>query len=119
MKLVNRICAGLRALYQLCVYFLLGIVPAIILSPTLLLIAIGKWRVKLLWLWIYLDMLVATVAHFTWKRTISGIAGERCDKYLRFHYIRKVINWLAKLFGDTADHCIRAYAWEIYEGYAK
>ena len=101
----------IRALWQLTCYLIVGLPILILLSPTALLFKRSK-KIRNLWIWF--DRLVATVVHFTWKRTISGITGQYMNTKPRYKYQARVIDELATWFGDTRKHCYRAYRWEQF-----
>lgn len=61
--------------------------------------------------WLALDIIVCTIIHGTFRRTISGYTGQRMH-LKRYKLQASVIDTLAKLFGDDKDHCLRAYGWE-------
>ena len=62
--------------------------------------------------WFALDVLAATTLHGTFRRTISGITGQYMNTKKRYRYQAKFIDWLAIKFGDTPNHCYRAYLYE-------
>ena len=101
--------AVIRAVWQLCTYVTVGLPILLILLPSAPFMGRSK-KIKFVWIWF--DRLVATVIHFTWKRTISGISGQYMKTKLRYEYQAKVIDKLATLVGDKKDHCLRAYRWE-------
>jgi len=70
-------------------------------------------------IWYLIDVLICTVAHNTYMRTISGWTGQHMSSKKRYCYQAKVIDWLAQLVGDTSNHCFRQYRWEIKKGYVK
>jgi len=64
------------------------------------------------------DDLIASIFFFTLSRTLSGIAGEgKHKKKLGYKFIADIIDWLAVLFGDADEHCLRAYFWEKSKGF--
>lgn len=65
--------------------------------------------------WYNLDVAVATIAHGTYNRTISGIAGQRAYEMpsSRWVYVARVIDILAEILGDGSNHCYRAYKYEM------
>jgi hypothetical protein len=106
----------IRAIWQLLVYVIVGLPMLIILLPS------APWilknpKVELVWIWF--DRLVCTVAHGTWKRTISGWTGQHMTNKNkpRYMYQAKVIDWCAELVGDSPQHSHRAYVWEKACGY--
>lgn len=111
MLLRDRVLPALRAVWQLLTYVGVGLPTLILLLPTAFWFNKSK-TIKSIWIWF--DRLVATVVHFTWKRTISGITGQYMNTKKRYHYQAKVIDKLAVLFGDDKDHCYRAYRWERF-----
>ena len=62
--------------------------------------------------WFAIDVLAATTLHGTFRRTISGWTGQHMESKKRYMYQAKVIDWLAIKFGDTPNHCYRAYLYE-------
>lgn len=65
--------------------------------------------------WFSLDVLACTIIHKTKGITISGYTGARL--HLKRYAIQGyVIDKLAILCGDTANHCLRAYQWEVSKG---
>lgn len=109
MSKIEMMKAALRAVWQLCTYLSVGLPIFLVLLITAPFIGRSN---TVLNVWIWFDRLVATVVHFTWKRTISGLTGQYMTKKLRYKYQAKVIDFLAKLCGDTPNHCERAYRWE-------
>ena len=109
MKKIDMIKACLSVLWKLTVYVIVGLPMLILLLPTSPYINSSK-QIKNIWIWF--DRIVATIIHFTWKRTISGITGQYMNKKLRYKYQAKVIDKLALLVNDDEDHCARVYRWE-------
>ncbi len=52
------------------------------------------------------DIAVCIMAHGV-KRTISGLTGERMDKYKRYYYLSLLIDTLAYPFEKEWNHCKR------------
>lgn len=108
--------AYILALRTLLVYVFLGLPMAVIIAPTL---PYAGTYPMLFNLWIWVDRRVCTWAHGTKMRTISGYTGARMGTHKRFLITGTVINLLARCVGDGANHCQRADAWEIKNGYDK
>lgn len=70
-------------------------------------------------IWHTIDVLICSILHGTHKRTISGWTGQHAQKYKRYYYQAKVIDFLAELAGDGLNHCHRAYLHELKKGLVK
>ncbi|GLX86383.1 hypothetical protein tloyanaT_26360 [Thalassotalea loyana] len=102
-----------KVFQQLLGYVLIGLPMSLLMLPSL--IAFNRsTHIKRSWL--ALDIFIATLAHGTLRRTISGLTGERMHKQKRYYYQALVIDFLAKLVGDGPNHCYRAYLWEQRQG---
>jgi hypothetical protein len=105
-----------RACWQLLCYVVLGLPVLLLLSPSAPFIR----RFYVVWLvWIWFDRMVCTIAHGTWKRTISGWTGQHLQHKKRYDYQANCIDLLALLFGDDKQHCQRAFQWEQEKGLVK
>ena len=63
-----------------------------------------------------LDVLAASWIHGTHSRTISGITGERAFNGSKVYKAQeRIIDSLARLFGDDNNHCYRAWQTELGE----
>lgn len=114
--MINKVASFFRAVWQLALYLTVGLAFTPVILSTATLITTYRWA-YLLWLWF--DRIVCTIVHFTWKRTISGLTGERALTMARYRYQAIVIDWLAELVGDKPNHCYRAYLWEKRKGFCK
>lgn len=61
--------------------------------------------------WYALDLVAGSVFHFRYKRTVSGITGERAinERYGAL-IMERVVN---TIFRDDPDHCRRTYRREL------
>ncbi|MGK0272145.1 MAG: hypothetical protein ACI88H_002811 [Cocleimonas sp.] len=103
----------IRAIWQLLCYVIIGLPVLIILLPSAPWV-IKSSKVKTVWIWF--DRLVCTIAHGTWKRTISGWTGQHMKNKPRYKHQAKIIDWCAELVGDEPIHSMRAYIWEKSKG---
>lgn len=73
---------------------------------------LGLFRVEYALRVLYsLDVAICSMCHNTRFESISGRAWRhRYDR--RYYYLVKVIDTLARLCGDGANHCERAAKWE-------
>ena len=62
-------------------------------------------------MWYALDITAGSVFHFRYKRTVSGITGERAinERYGAL-IMERVVN---AIFKDDPDHCRRIYRREL------
>jgi hypothetical protein len=104
----------IRAIWQMLCYVVIGLPVLLILLPSVPWVA-KNLKVKMVWIWF--DRLVCTVAHFTWKRTISGWTGQHMTNKPRYKHQADVIDWGAELLGDKPLHSKRAFEWETSKGY--
>jgi hypothetical protein len=66
------------------------------------------------WVWLQVDRLGASMVYNRNMRTISGIVGQRANAGLStYKVLEYFIDGLAKIAGDSPDHCYRAYMWEL------
>lgn len=97
-------------------YLFLGVTLGGVCSPLLFFMKGNNMPFRI---WFLLDLLICTVAHNTNMRTVSGWTGQHMQQKKRYYYQAKVIDGLAKLFGDSPNHCARAFRWEIKKGRVK
>ena len=105
--------AKLKTLRQLIGYLL---VATLLISPIgcfYILCAVGavfrnNYCIKQ---WLALDILACTTIHGTQRRTISGYTGQRLH-LKRYKVQAAILDRLAIIFGDSENHCERAYQWE-------
>ena len=106
----------LKSLRTLFSYLILGVVFGGSCSPLLPFMNKNNLPFRI---WYLIDLLTCTVAHDTSMRTISGWTGQHMATKKRYYYQAKVIDWLAELFGDKPEHCLRAFVWERKQGFVK
>jgi hypothetical protein len=101
-----------RAVWQLIVYFVLGLLPFIIINVAFRFI-IGKSKADIATF--ALDVIICVIAHGEF-RTISGMTGDKSEKGNRYHYQEKVIDFLMKRI-DGINHCENTHEWEVHIAY--
>jgi len=71
----------------------------------------GSFKQYCYYVWLALDILAGSVFHFRYKRTVSGITGERAinERYGAL-IMERVVN---AIFKDDPDHCRRIYRREL------
>jgi hypothetical protein len=117
--LMNHIIGTLQAIRQLLVYLISGLL--ICLNPYLLYLftQVKKLR-KAYYSWLLIDRLICTIAHNTFKRTISGWSGQWAEQGVKRYVIQaKVIDFLAYKFSGEVGHCKHAYEWELKNGWVE
>jgi len=102
-----------KVLRTLFAYLVIGLLIATWFIPLLFFINKSAYSFRV---WFAIDVLICTVAHGTYRRTISGWTGQYMSLKPRYAYQAKVIDTILKLCGDGDDHCLRAYRWERMQG---
>lgn len=102
-----------KALRTLFAYLVIGLIVGVWFTPLLPWVKKNNYAFRI---WFSIDVMVCTVAHGTYRRTISGWSGQFMSTKPRYRKQAKVIDLLLRLCGDTADHCLRAYQWELKQG---
>lgn len=94
-------------------YVVIGLLVGIWFFPLLPWVKKNKYAFRI---WFSIDVMICSVAHGTYRRTISGWSGQFMSKKQNYRTQAKIIDYLIVLCGGEKNHCISAYQWELKQG---
>ncbi len=102
-----------KVIRTLFAYVVLGLLVGVWFVPLLPWVKKNEYAFRI---WFSIDVMICTVAHGTYRRTISGWSGQFMALKPNYNVQARIIDCLIALLSGEQEHCKRAYEWELEQG---